>query len=299
MKPIKQSELLDAIMTALGGTLRDKEPAGKSQGVQVPSTRPLRILLAEDNAVNQMLAIRLLEKRGHDVTVTSNGQEALSALENDYFDVLLMDVQMPIMDGFEATAAIRARERLTGAHLPIVAMTAHAMKGDREKCLDKGMDGYVSKPLQAGELYAAIEGVGSGEQKGVQETCPTISPSGASSGVGAVVNMTAALERTGGDMDLLRELAGVFCTDCPRMLAHIRIALDEHDGRRLKEAAHALKGAVGVFDPEGAYATALSLESQNSEGDQAGAEQIYQRLQEQIDRLLPALEELSRAGCVP
>jgi HPt (histidine-containing phosphotransfer) domain-containing protein len=100
-------------------------------------------------------------------------------------------------------------------------------------------------------------------------------------------------------MDLLRELAGVFCTDCPRMLAHIRIALDERDGKRLKEAAHALKGAVGVFDPEGAYATALSLESMNSEGDQAGAKQIYLRLQEQIDRLLPGLEELSRVGCVP
>jgi len=300
MKPIKQSELLDAIMTALGRSLRSEgETAAERAALPLPSTRSLRILLAEDNSVNQILAIRLLEKRGHDVTVTSNGQEALSALENDHFDVLLMDVQMPVMDGFEATAAIRARERLTGAHLPIVAMTAHAMKGDREKCLARGMDGYVSKPLQAAELYAVIEDVASGEPKGAGQKATETASVGTWSGISAVVNMAAALERTGGDMDLLRELAGVFCTDCPRMLAHVRIALDERDGKRLKEAAHALKGAVGVFDPAGAYATALSLESLDVCCDQAGAEQIYLRLQAQIDRLLPALEGLSRVGSMP
>jgi protein-histidine pros-kinase len=162
------------------------------------------------------------------------------------------------------------------------------------------MDGYVSKPLQAGELYEVIEDVASGEPKGAgQKAAETATAPGASSGVSAVVNLAAALERTGGDMDLLRELAGVFCTDCPRMLAHVRIALDERDGKRLKEAAHALKGAVGVFDPAGAYATALSLESLDVCRDQAGAEQIFLRLQEQIDRLVPALEELSRVGSTP
>src|SRR4029079_15391766 len=118
--------------------------------------RALRLLLAEDNPVNQKLALRLLEKRGHSVVVASNGEEALKAIEQHAFDLLLMDVQMPVMDGFEATAAIRARERGSGSHLPIIAMTAYAMKGDRERCLEAGMDGYVSKPIQPRELWQTI-----------------------------------------------------------------------------------------------------------------------------------------------
>jgi len=116
----------------------------------------LHILLAEDNAVNRKLAIRLLEKRGHTVVVAENGREVLAALEQHPFDVVLMDVQMPMMDGFEATTVIRNREKKNSEHLPIIAMTAHAMKGDRERCLEAGMDGYVSKPIQAKELFEAI-----------------------------------------------------------------------------------------------------------------------------------------------
>jgi CheY-like chemotaxis protein len=116
------------------------------------------VLLAEDNTINQKLAVRLLEKRGHSVVVAGNGREALTALERESYDVVLMDVQMPEMDGFEATAAIRAREKESGRRLPIIAMTAYAMKGDRERCLAAGMDGYVSKPLQPRELFEAVEG---------------------------------------------------------------------------------------------------------------------------------------------
>ena len=138
------------------------EPAPSERPLSVgwsslsPTTPPrpaLRLLLAEDNAVNQRLATRLLEKRGHTVTVAANGRQAVDVLEREPFDLVLMDVQMPEMDGFEATAAIRCREQVHGGHIPIVAMTAHAMKGDRERCLAAGMDGYVSKPLQAQELY--------------------------------------------------------------------------------------------------------------------------------------------------
>jgi two-component system, sensor histidine kinase and response regulator len=119
--------------------------------------RKLHVLLAEDNAVNQKLAARLLERRGHQVTVTANGREALAALDRENFDVVLMDVQMPEMDGFEATAAVRGRERNTGRHLPIIAMTAHAMRGDQERCLASGMDGYISKPIRAQELISLLE----------------------------------------------------------------------------------------------------------------------------------------------
>jgi len=161
-KPFKQSELLEAVLLALnskGGSaanpplitrhaLRERRPA-------------LSVLIAEDNLVNQRVAARLLEKRGHSVVVANNGQKALVALEKQRFDVVLMDVQMPDVDGFQATAAIREREKLTGKHLRIIAMTAHAMEGDREKCLAAGMDGYIPKPIQAIEMVAAIEAINS------------------------------------------------------------------------------------------------------------------------------------------
>jgi CheY-like chemotaxis protein len=125
------------------------------QILEAPQHR-LRILLAEDNAINQRLALRLLEKCGHQVAVTTNGREALAALDHGEFDVVLMDIQMPDMDGFEATAAIRSKERAIGKHLPIIAMTAHAMTGDRERCIGAGMDGYIAKPIRPQELFQAI-----------------------------------------------------------------------------------------------------------------------------------------------
>ncbi|MDX2170167.1 MAG: response regulator [Deltaproteobacteria bacterium] len=156
VKPIRQTELLDAIVTALGSPHPAAAPA-PSRVAQPARGRGLRVLLAEDNLVNQRLAMRLLEKRGHLVVVANNGREALANHLTQPFDLVLMDVQMPEMDGFEATAALRARERGSGQRLPIVAMTAHAMKGDRERCLLAGMDEYIAKPIQAAELFELIE----------------------------------------------------------------------------------------------------------------------------------------------
>jgi CheY-like chemotaxis protein len=163
-KPVKRGELLNALAAAAGAGSPDQgQPAAPRRGFAA-CERGLRLLLAEDNAVNQKLAVRLLEKRGHAVVVVGNGKEALRALFGEGgsggpgpFDVVLLDVMMPEMDGLEATAAIRAREEGTGDHTPIIAMTAHAMKGDRERCLEVGMDGYISKPLQPGELFDTIE----------------------------------------------------------------------------------------------------------------------------------------------
>jgi signal transduction histidine kinase/CheY-like chemotaxis protein/ligand-binding sensor domain-containing protein len=158
-KPVRQSDLLDAMASALANALPqsgqtdDQPQAGGAEAVLGD------VLLAEDNAVNQRLAVRVLERRGWRVTVAPNGREAVSLIEAGHFDVVLMDVQMPEMNGFEATAAVRQRERGTGGHVPIVAMTAHAMKGDRELCLEAGMDDYVSKPIRAAELFAAIDSV--------------------------------------------------------------------------------------------------------------------------------------------
>lgn len=154
LKPVRQSELLETIFAVLGVTASEGIDAPQDQMADV---RPLKVLVAEDNAVNQRLAQRLLERRGHEPTVVADGAEAVSALSNESFDLVLMDVQMPNMDGFQATAAIRQREKDTGKHIPIIAMTAHAMRGDRERCLAAGMDGYVSKPLRSEDFYTAIE----------------------------------------------------------------------------------------------------------------------------------------------
>jgi CheY-like chemotaxis protein len=160
LKPIRQSELREAIARVVGAARLESEIpliTRYSLSDQRPSGRSLRILLAEDNAVNQRLAVRMLEKRGHRVVLSCNGREALDALEKDSFDLVLMDVQMPVMDGFEATAAIRQKEIITGAHVPIVAMTAHALKGDRERCLASGMDGYIAKPIRPEELDELLD----------------------------------------------------------------------------------------------------------------------------------------------
>lgn len=155
LKPVRQSELLEAIFAVLKVTVADEASAP----APAPDHRtPLHVLLAEDNAVNQRLALRLLEKRGHRVKIVGNGALAIEALANDSFDVVLMDVQMPEMDGFQATAAIREQERATGKHMPVIAMTAHAMRGDRERCLAAGMDDYISKPLRAEDFYQVVEG---------------------------------------------------------------------------------------------------------------------------------------------
>jgi PAS domain S-box-containing protein len=158
-KPIMRDQLLDAVRAALGTQAPPDRPRQAASPAPRPNIPGLRILLAEDNAVNQKLASRLLERRGHSVAVAGNGRQALDMLAAGRFDLVVLDVSMPEMDGFETAAAIRTREKSTGAHIPILAMTAHAMKGDREKCLAAGMDGYVAKPVQAAQLFAAIESV--------------------------------------------------------------------------------------------------------------------------------------------
>jgi len=158
LKPVKKSTLLDAILNVLSTVpLDSRKIAPVSIYSSLKSNHNFNILLAEDNVVNQRLAVRVLQKFGHTVTVANNGNEVLSLIENGKYDLILMDVQMPEMDGFEATAVIREKEKITGTHIPIIAMTAYAMKGDRERCLEAGMDSYVSKPVQAKILFEVIE----------------------------------------------------------------------------------------------------------------------------------------------
>ena len=240
--------------------------------------RRLHILLAEDNVVNQRVAAGLLERRGHQVTVAANGREALTAVDAQPFDVVLMDVQMPEMGGFEATAAIRALEAARpGAHLAIVAMTAHAMKGDRERCLAAGMDGYLSKPIDPKHLCALVE-----QMAGDTPPMPqAVGPAGLS---------TDVLARVGGDRQLLAEISRLFVDDAPRHMEKIRQALDDRDGESLRRAAHGLKGAAANFDAEGVVSAARELEEIGRTGTfDPAADAAWRSLTLETDRLISIL----------
>ena len=260
-----------------------------------------RILLAEDNEVNQKLAVRILEKRGYTVTVANNGREALAALERQNFDLMLMDVQMPEMGGFEATAAIRERERRTQTHLPIVAMTAHAMKGDRERCLEAGMDGYVTKPIQPELLFDTIQAflplvpVSAAEVTSTAGTGASLpsSPSTAGETSGEeLLDRAQVLRRVGGDLELLKELTDIFLEECPELLSAVREAIAGRDGEALERAAHKIKGAVSNFSAHAAVEAALQLETMGREGDLTGAAPVCTALESSIERLKPALAAL-------
>jgi two-component system sensor histidine kinase/response regulator len=291
-KPIKQSELREAIAAVFGASSASQpEPVLVTRHSLRESRRRFRILLAEDNAVNQKLATRMLEKQGHAVTVAGNGREALAVVQAERFDLVLMDVQMPEMNGFEATTAIRELERETGTHLPIIAMTANAMKGDRERCLEAGMDAYLSKPFQLKELLAVIESLvpDSAEPGASLPDAPAISEVPAAS---EVFDRAAALERVGGDLELLAELAGLFLDDHPKLLAAIRAAIASGNHQALEQAAHTLKGSVSNFCARAAAEAALRLERMGREGDLARATEACAALVGEIERLKPLLASL-------
>jgi two-component system, sensor histidine kinase and response regulator len=167
MKPVSQPELLSAILTAIGSAPQREPIADAAPSVSPPSR--LSILLAEDNVVNRAVAAAILERRGHSLVHAVNGREAVEAAAREAFDLIFMDVQMPEMDGLEATSRIREAEQATGRHTPIAAMTAHAMAGDRERCLAAGMDEYISKPLNKAELLALLERISAGRKRKVAE----------------------------------------------------------------------------------------------------------------------------------
>jgi CheY-like chemotaxis protein/HPt (histidine-containing phosphotransfer) domain-containing protein len=292
LKPIKQSELLNTILDLLSTVpARRAAPAGAAE--PPPSwRRPLRVLLAEDNLVNQKVTVRVLEKQGHSVAVAGNGHEAVEAVAHEAFDLVLMDIQMPGMGGIEATASIRSREAGPGRRVPIIAMTAHVMKGDRERCLAAGMDGYVSKPIQARELQGAIDEVlrrlgrsPGGEKPAEVEKGPPVGPD--------ELDRAVALERVGGDLELLRELALMFIAEAPSWLEGLVNAVTAGDAAALKRVAHTLKGAVGTFGAKRASDAALRLEELGRKGNLAEAPAALAEAQEAVARLLRALAELA------
>jgi len=292
-KPVRQSELLETILATLGGSPLHADLAAAGPPVAAPGRRPLHVLVAEDNTVNQQLALALLRKQGHSVVIANTGREAVEALEKQAFDVVLMDVQMPEMDGMEATAAIRRREKGTGRRVPIIAMTAHAMKGDRERCLASGMDGYVSKPIQRHELFGAIAALVPAESPAPTVVAPNNPPAGDD---GAIIDQVEALTRVGGDWGLLKSLAEMFFDSYPAQLTELREAIGGGDGPTVCRLAHTLVGAVGIFGARPAVEAATRLETMGREGQLAGAEEAWKRLDMAIAGLKPALTAMTAAG---
>jgi signal transduction histidine kinase/CheY-like chemotaxis protein/HPt (histidine-containing phosphotransfer) domain-containing protein len=294
LKPVRPSDLLNAILQATGAHQSvdiPREPAPST-----PPTRSLRILIAEDNLVNQKLVTIFLEKLGHSSSVVSNGREAVDAVAREAFDLILMDVQMPEMDGFEATSCIRQSQ--TCPRIPIIALTAHAMKGDRERCLSNGMDGYVAKPIRMEELRAAIAAAApspSAPRPSTQTSLPA--PSGASL---APMSFSEALKRVSGDEATLKELAELFCREAPLQLRDIYRAVETGDLPTVRRLAHALKGAADIFCSRDCVAAAWQLESHARDGATAQCRDDLEDFDHKVQRLLIALQTLPTVqGSIP
>ena len=333
-KPVKQSDLLDTIVSLVhgtptrgpqsGGRIWAPSPvghpsAGAALGTPVPrraprsetgppvhppargevtrkATRPLRVLLAEDNEMNRRLVMRILEKRGHTVVTAANGRLALQAIDragSGGFDVALMDAQMPEMDGFAATTTIRAREQGLETHMPIIAMTAHVMKGDRERCLAAGMDDYLSKPIRADEFVALVERMGSTVHAPKPEGRM---PKPKAESEKPVFDEEAALSRLGGDRRLLGELAQIFLADAPMLIGAVRKALTSRDAEAVWRAAHALKNSIGTIGAPRAFDAAERLEAVGREGDLRSGEHMSRELEAEIRRAEKALGAVARPG---
>ena len=291
LKPVKQSELFDVVVHVLG--TKEAEHANvvsarsNAGDVELPN---LRILLAEDNKVNQRLAIGVLEGNGHQVTVANNGREAVSRVFEQSFDLVLMDVQMPEMDGFEATKCIREQEQQRGGHIPIVAMTAHAMKGDRERCLDAGMDEYISKPIRIQQLLEKVSKVLPNKSAAIETLVETLAagPAGETTTQPAdevSISWESVLDRVNGDHNLLVQLVETVLEELPTMTESAREAIKKRDAVALKRSAHSLKGAILFLSVPRISDRAEQLELSAAEGDLTNVDEEFSILESQIGQL--------------
>jgi PAS domain S-box-containing protein len=301
LKPISPSDLLETIARTLQLSPRERPPLAAGTAALTELRQPaLRLLLAEDNEINQVVAVATLRDEGHTVEVVRNGKEALAALARQTFDLVLMDVQMPEMDGFEATAALRAREAMTGRHTPVIALTAHAMKGDRERCLAAGMDAYVSKPIRFQELRQRIAELLAGADR--VEAKPSGNGSAEASEIAdaptkAPFDRADLLARLRGNMQAFKKVLGLFLSEGPRLAGVVEEALICKDSREVSRVAHALKGALSNLGARNASAGAFRLETLARDGDLSGAAQAFVALKGEIGRLETALrQELQTSG---
>jgi two-component system sensor histidine kinase/response regulator len=304
VKPVGQMELLRSVREALGAAEEEKQSDPARRGLQ--SRLSLRILLAEDNVLNQRVARGMLEDLNHSVTIAANGREAVEIFAKGDFDLVFMDIQMPEMDGYQATQRIREEQQRTKIRIPIVAMTAHAMSGDREKCLAADMDDYISKPISREQLFAVIERNSMGaalaletENDPVDLTpapeivhAPVLAPTPGSQEP-LTLDVALVLERFGGDESLLRETAGMYSAESGILLNKIERARVESDLPNLQSAAHTLKGMCRTFEANEAAQAAYNLE-RVAEAGSAGTDQQVEELKSEVRRAAQALSELDR-----
>ena len=283
-KPVTLSELRESMEAILGRSERGGDLVTRHT---LREDRPrYNVLLAEDNLVNQMLAVKLLKKREYEVTVVENGRLAMDAWRAGCFDFILMDMMMPEMDGLEATRRIRAEERGHGEHIPIIAMTANAMTGDRERCLDSGMDGYLSKPVKPEVLYQEIDRVMSGKPA---DTSVEARPTGAPEAGEPVFDRADALSRIADDEDLLTSLIDMFLDDVPRYLSDVDAALAASDWRKLGHAAHTLKGVLATFSARRGEHLARDLEQAAKSGLASDCANLVPKLHQEVMAFLKAV----------
>jgi CheY-like chemotaxis protein len=292
LKPAKQSEIFDAIVRALGVTAPEDDPTQQAVLDKANKIGTLRILLAEDNVVNQKLAQGVLSRQGHEVIIANNGREAIEALREGDFDVILMDVQMPELDGFEAAKRIRIAEQMTGKHQPIIAMTAHAMAGDRELCLEAGMDEYVSKPIRVNELMNKLAIVLSEcRPVGANETSADATCSMQSSADSFEIDWDIVLDGMMGDRALLCDCIEACLLESPRFMEAILEAVANNNGEALNRAAHSLKGSLAFLHVGAAAQAAQQLESAGRDGDFALAQREAATLSQHFQCVAAALKE--------
>jgi two-component system sensor histidine kinase/response regulator len=290
-KPVYSADLRNAIERALGTkpAVVDATPPGRERGgtlAMSSSTPAVRVLLVEDNMVNQRVAAGLLTKRGHQVTIAQHGGEALTQLEQHTFDVVLMDLQMPVMGGLEATAAIRARERGTNAHIRIIAMTAHAKTCDRERCLNAGMDGYLSKPVSPHMLFAVVEQPADAPAtRPAKAAEPAVDP--------RTFDPDALRDRLCGDEELITDVIRLFLEDCPGRLAAIKDAVTRKHAEDLRTSAHALKGSAANLSATGLFEAARVLERMGAESRMAGAEGAWRQLSMEASHVISVLRPIN------
>ncbi|BBO85580.1 hypothetical protein DSCO28_61460 [Desulfosarcina ovata subsp. sediminis] len=277
-KPVRPSDLLDAIIKSLSQENVPIEVVKeKRSGEQETALPPLNILVAEDTPFNQKYIRRLLENWRCRTTIVENGRLAIAALANQDFDLVLMDVQMPEMDGITATLRIREEEQKTGRHIPIVAMTAHAMKGDRERCIEAGMDDYVPKPIASATLRKTILRI-------LPVAAPAPAASEAAAGTDAGADLAVLMEAFNNDGTFFKDVAGMFISDYPPMLETIEKAIDAKDVELVSRTAHALKGMARNFQADTAAATALKLEQVAAAGRLDGAGELIRQLAAELGR---------------
>jgi two-component system sensor histidine kinase/response regulator len=280
-KPFSHADLFDAIRTLLRSPSAAGKPALVTQQSLAAGRRRLRILLAEDDAVSRKLATRLLENRGHAVLSVDDGRKVLDALASGSFDLLLTDVQMAGLGGLELARAIRSAEEETGKHLPIVAMTAHAMTGDRDRILSAGIDGYVAKPIRAEKLFDAIDQASAGVPSPAREPDPSFDA--------PEFERVRLLGQIRGDTELLEQMVELFGEDFPPLVGSARSAIVAGNAEDLGRAAHALKSLVGNFHAEGSFQTAQRLELLASEGELAAAPEALAALELRLSALHESL----------